>query len=130
MRNKHHINGLGSESVLGNSDGVPNIACATISVAEAAKITGFAESTIYQAIKEQRFPSLKIGNAIRVPVLALKRMLETGDMNIKGTEPQICVDEKSAQRVAEIVVMKLLSLEQQRLADQVRAIGTGYIDLK
>jgi hypothetical protein len=30
-----------------------------------------------------------------------------------------------AQRVAEIVVMKLLSLEQQRLTDQVKAISPG-----
>jgi|GEM_PF-4003092 len=99
--------------------------CATLSVAEAAKIIGCAESTLYQAIKEGKFPSLKIGTTIRIPQPVLERMLATGDMNPKDIEQHTCVDENMAQRVAEIVVMKMLSLEQQGLTEQIRAISPG-----
>ncbi len=97
--------------------------CAAISVSEVAKILGCARSSVYKAIIEGRFPALKIGSTIRIPRLALDRMLETGDMNPQVTEMRVYVDETGAQRVAEIVVKKLLCLEQQRLADQLRTIN-------
>lgn len=100
-------------------------ACATLNVAEAAKIIGCAESTLYQAIKEGKFPALKIGTTLRIPQPALERMLTTGDMHPKVAEPHACADETMAQRVAEIVVVKMLSLELQRLAEQVKGISPG-----
>ena len=52
-------------------------------------------------------------------------MLATGDMNPKVTEQHVFIDENTAQRVAEIVVVKMLSLEQQRLTEQIKAITPG-----
>jgi excisionase family DNA binding protein len=100
-------------------------ACATISVADAAKIIGCAESTLYKAIKLGQFPALKIGTTTRVPQPALERMLATGKMNPIVTETHVYVDENSAQRVAEMVAMKMLLMEQQRLAEQVKTMSGG-----
>lgn len=95
--------------------------CATISVAEAAKIMGCAESTIYQAVKLGTFPALTIGKTVRIPKSALKRMLDTGKMNSEVTESHTSLDESSAQKVADIVVAEMLSWLQHLLTEKTKA---------
>jgi excisionase family DNA binding protein len=111
-------------TVDGNGD-FTECACATISVNETAKIIGCAVSTLYQAIKEDKFPAIKIGGTIRVPLPALEQMLATGKMNPTVKETHVCVDENMAQRVAEIIAMKMLLMEQQRIAEQVKTMSGG-----
>lgn len=97
--------------------------CATISVKEVAKLMGCCETSIYDAIRQDRFPHLKLGKKVVIPRLALQRMLESGELHPQVTEQRIVVDERIAVRVAELVTKQLLELEQQRITDQVRQIG-------
>jgi excisionase family DNA binding protein len=49
----------------------------TVSVREAASILGIGTATAYQAVKEGRIPSIRLGEKrIVVPIAALDRMLE------------------------------------------------------
>jgi excisionase family DNA binding protein len=48
----------------------------TISVDEAAAILGVERHTAYAGVKRGEIPSIRVGRRIRVPVPALKRMLD------------------------------------------------------
>jgi excisionase family DNA binding protein len=48
----------------------------TISVEEAAKILGIGRNSAYEAARNGQLPVIKIGKLLRVPVVALERMLE------------------------------------------------------
>ena len=48
----------------------------TISVIEAAKLLGVSKNSAYEAAHRGEIPVIRIGRLIRVPVVALERMLE------------------------------------------------------
>jgi excisionase family DNA binding protein len=49
--------------------------CQTVSVEVAGKILGYSRNTAYQAAKTGQLPVIRIGRKIRVPQMALERML-------------------------------------------------------
>jgi excisionase family DNA binding protein len=50
----------------------------TVSVEEAAEILHISRSVAYESVKNGRLPALKFGaRRIRIPVAAIKKMLET-----------------------------------------------------
>ena len=97
--------------------------CATISITEAAEILGCARSTIAEAIKRKQIPVLRLGTSIRIPIPALKRVLETGDANPMVTEYNIRLDQRMAETVADMVTRRLLELENKRLVGQIEELG-------
>jgi len=48
----------------------------TISVEEAGKVLGIGRNSAYEAVRRGEIPVIKIGKLLRVPVVALERMLE------------------------------------------------------
>jgi excisionase family DNA binding protein len=48
----------------------------TISVEEAGRILGVGRNSAYEAVRRGEIPVIKIGKLLRVPVVALERMLE------------------------------------------------------
>lgn len=50
--------------------------CQTISVPEAGEILGVGRNTAYAAAARGEIPTVRIGRILRVPVVALERMLE------------------------------------------------------
>jgi len=55
------------------------IRSATISIEEAGKILGVGRDASYRAVHNGEIPAIKIGRRLRVPRVALQRLLETGD---------------------------------------------------
>jgi len=49
---------------------------ATLSVEEAAKILGIGRNVAYDLVHEGKIPHLRLGRQIRIPKIALQRMLE------------------------------------------------------
>jgi excisionase family DNA binding protein len=49
----------------------------TLSVPEAGRRLGIGRSSAYQAAAAGELPTIKIGGLLRVPLMALHRMLET-----------------------------------------------------
>jgi excisionase family DNA binding protein len=50
----------------------------TLSVDEAAVVLGVGRGTLYEAIRRDEFPVLRIGRRIRVSSAVLRRMLDEG----------------------------------------------------
>jgi excisionase family DNA binding protein len=50
----------------------------TVSVDEAAVLLGVGRGTLYEAIRRDEFPVLRIGRRIRVSSAVLQRMLDVG----------------------------------------------------
>jgi excisionase family DNA binding protein len=50
--------------------------CLTISVDEAARILGYSRNTAYEAVKRGQLPVIRLGRKIRVPKVALQRLLD------------------------------------------------------
>lgn len=48
----------------------------TYKVREAAKILGVPLTTLYQAIKDERFPAIHVGNAVRISRAVIQRALD------------------------------------------------------
>jgi excisionase family DNA binding protein len=48
----------------------------TVSVEEAGRILGIGRNSAYEAVRRGEIPVIKIGKLLRVPVVALERMLE------------------------------------------------------
>lgn len=48
----------------------------TYSVAEAAKLLGISDTTMYQVARIEGFPTIKIGHRIRISVKGLERWVE------------------------------------------------------
>ena len=53
----------------------PISCCQTVSVEIAGKILGYSRNTTYEAVKNGQLPVIRLGRKIRVPKVALKRML-------------------------------------------------------
>jgi excisionase family DNA binding protein len=54
-----------------------NIECQTVSVEEAGRILGYSRNTAYEAARRGELPTIRLGRKIRVPRVALQRLLET-----------------------------------------------------
>ena len=54
-----------------------NIECQTYSVEEAGRILGYSRNTAYEAARRGELPTIRLGRKIRVPKVALQRLLET-----------------------------------------------------
>ncbi len=52
-----------------------SIECQTVSVEDAGKILGIGRNTAYDAAKSGQLPTIRIGRKIRVPKVALERLL-------------------------------------------------------
>ena len=50
--------------------------CLTLSVEDAARILGYSRNTAYEAEKTGQLPVIRLGRKIRVPKVALQRLLE------------------------------------------------------
>jgi len=48
----------------------------TVNVEEAGQILGIGRNSAYEAVRRGEIPAIKIGKLLRVPVVALERMLE------------------------------------------------------
>jgi excisionase family DNA binding protein len=53
-----------------------NIECQTYSVEEAGRILGYSRNTAYEAAKTGELPVIRLGRKIRVPKVALQRLLD------------------------------------------------------
>lgn len=51
--------------------------CLTLSVEEAGRILGYSRNTAYDAAKRGELPTIRLGRKIRVPKVALQRLLES-----------------------------------------------------
>ncbi len=51
--------------------------CLTVSVEEAGRILGFSRNSAYEAAKRGELPTIRLGRKIRVPRVALHRMLDS-----------------------------------------------------
>ena len=50
--------------------------CETLSVREVGRVLGFSRNSVYAAIKAGRLPAIRLRRKIRVPVIAVARLLE------------------------------------------------------
>jgi excisionase family DNA binding protein len=66
-----HCNPLGSE----DSEMSPE--CLTLSVEEAGRLLGYSRNTAYEAAKRGELPTIRLGRKIRVPRVALQRLLDS-----------------------------------------------------
>jgi excisionase family DNA binding protein len=57
----------------------------TISVEEAGRILGVGRNSAYEAVRRGEIPVIKIGKLLRVPVVALQRMLEKATPTPRGS---------------------------------------------
>ena len=55
-----------------------------IDVAEAGRRLGISRSAAYQAVHAGQIPSVRIGRLIRVPLIALQRMLDQAGAEAAG----------------------------------------------
>jgi excisionase family DNA binding protein len=55
-----------------------------IDVVEAARRLGISRSAAYQAVHAGQIPSVRIGRLIRVPLIALQRMLDLAGSEAAG----------------------------------------------
>lgn len=53
-----------------------NIECQTVSVEEAGRILGYSRNTAYETAKRGELPTIRLGRKIRVPRVALQRLLD------------------------------------------------------
>jgi excisionase family DNA binding protein len=51
--------------------------CLTLSVEEAGRILGYSRNTAYEAAKTGELPIIRLGRKIRVPKVALQRLLDS-----------------------------------------------------
>jgi len=51
--------------------------CLTLSVEEAGRILGYSRNTAYEAAKRGELPTIRLGRKIRVPRVALQRLLDS-----------------------------------------------------
>jgi excisionase family DNA binding protein len=50
--------------------------CLTISVEEAGRLLGYSRNTAYEAARRGELPTIRLGHKIRVPRVALQRLLD------------------------------------------------------
>lgn len=50
--------------------------CLTLSVEEAGRLLGYSRNTAYEAAKTGELPVIRLGRKIRVPKVALQRLLD------------------------------------------------------
>jgi excisionase family DNA binding protein len=58
----------------------------TLSVPEAAAALGVGRNAAYAAVKRGQIPAIRIGRLLRVPVIALERMLKQGGPELSPSE--------------------------------------------
>lgn len=54
-----------------------NSECRTVSVEEAGRILGYSRNTAYEAVQRGELPVIRLGRKLRVPKVALDRMLDS-----------------------------------------------------
>ncbi len=54
-----------------------NIQCLTWSVEEAGRLLGYSRNTAYEAVHTGELPVIRLGRKIRVPKVALQRLLDS-----------------------------------------------------
>lgn len=52
-----------------------NLDCLTLSIPEAGRLLGFSRNTAYEAVRRGELPVIKFGRKMRVPKVALERLL-------------------------------------------------------
>lgn len=50
--------------------------CLTVSVEDAGRILGYSRNTAYEAARRGELPTIRLGRKIRVPRVALQRLLD------------------------------------------------------
>jgi excisionase family DNA binding protein len=50
--------------------------CRTLSVREASAVLGLGAHAVYQAVREGRLPALRLHRKLRIPILAIERVLK------------------------------------------------------
>ena len=58
--------------------------CLTYSVPEAGKLLGYSRNTSYEAAKRGELPTIRLGRKIRVPKMALHRLLDSAGAGVKA----------------------------------------------
>jgi excisionase family DNA binding protein len=53
-----------------------NNECLTYSVPEAGRLLGYSRNTAYEAASRGQLPTIRLGRKIRVPKVALQRLLD------------------------------------------------------
>jgi excisionase family DNA binding protein len=53
-----------------------NDECLTLSIPQAGKLLGYSRNTAYEAARRGDLPTIRLGRKIRVPKLALQRLLD------------------------------------------------------
>src|ERR1700730_591561 len=53
-----------------------NDECLTYSIPEAGKLLGYSRNTAYEAASRGQLPTIRLGRKIRIPKVALQRLLE------------------------------------------------------
>jgi excisionase family DNA binding protein len=51
--------------------------CLTISIEEAGKLLGYSRNSAYEAAKNGELPTIQLGHKMRVPRIAIDRMLDS-----------------------------------------------------
>jgi len=60
----------------------------TVNVEEAGQILGIGRNSAYEAVRRGEIPVIKIGKLLRVPIVALERMLEETRPTNQATPPE------------------------------------------
>jgi excisionase family DNA binding protein len=70
----------------GHREGNPmNIECQTITVEEAGRVLGISRNTAYEAARTGQLPVIRLGRRMRVPKVALQRLLDSAAPTPKAT---------------------------------------------
>jgi excisionase family DNA binding protein len=56
----------------------PESQCLTVSVEEAGRLLGYSRNSAYEAARTGELPTIRLGSKMRVPKIALDRLLEAG----------------------------------------------------
>jgi excisionase family DNA binding protein len=70
------------QTLLSASDSLGQPKKLTYSVREVAELLGLGRSSVYEAVKTKRIPSIYFGRKIFIPCVALKKMLNDSDSSI------------------------------------------------
>ncbi len=58
--------------------------CLTYSIPQAGRLLGYSRNTAYEAAKRGELPTIRLGRKIRVPKVALHRLLDSADAGPKA----------------------------------------------
>jgi excisionase family DNA binding protein len=60
----------------------------TLSVDEVAEILGWGRSSVYEAVRREQIPALRLGRRIRIPTARLHELLGTAPEPTESVAPQ------------------------------------------